>query len=113
MNTALLLIALGFGFKIFAEAGKFGEKSVKRLGRFVGIFMMLVAFAGAGFTLWSKCYRGSLACPMPFHNAADAGYYSGPAGSGMKAMCPFKGKTQGQNGEQASSGVPATETASS
>jgi len=106
MNTALLLIALGFGFKLFAEAGKPGEKSFKRLGRFVGGFMMIVAFAGVVFTLWNKCYQGTLACPMPFPNAGSSGSYSAPANSGMKTMCPFMGKAQGQDGEDASSGTP-------
>lgn len=75
MNTALLLIALGFGFKIFAEAGKSGEKSVKSLGRMVGGFIMFVALMGTVFTLWNKCYQGGYPCP-----------------SKMKAMCPFMEK---------------------
>lgn len=91
MNTALLLIALGFGFKIFAEAGQLEGKSVKTLGRVVGGFVMLVALMGTVFTLWSKCYQGGYPCP-----------------SKMKALCPFVEKGQSQNGETASTEMPAT-----
>ena len=46
MKVALLLIAMGFGFKIFAEASTNAKKSIKNLGRLVGAFIMIVALVG-------------------------------------------------------------------
>ena len=75
MRTALLLIALGFGFKIFAEASTNAKKSVKQVGRFVGIVIMLVSFlATISIDLLSISYYGKTYCPRS-----------------MKKMCPFMG----------------------
>ena len=46
MHSGLLLIALGFGYKIFAEASVNPKKSMKKLGRLVGIVIMAVSFLG-------------------------------------------------------------------
>lgn len=46
MHSGLLLIAMGFGFKVFAEATANSKKTVRQVGSLVGIFMMLVSFLG-------------------------------------------------------------------
>ena len=61
MTTAVALIALSLGYKVFADAQK--EKAgLKRLGEIVGAVVMIVAFIcvlhGA-----AKC-RGSFGCSM-------------------------------------------------
>ena len=83
MQTALLLIALGFGFKIFAEASANAKKSVKQLGRLVGIVIMLVSFVGTLCTVWCAISCGKMYGPM-------GGKY-GMGGFGMKKMCPIMG----------------------
>ena len=81
MRTALLLIALGFGFKIFAEASTNAKKSVKQLGRIVGVFIMLVSFLGTLCLIrYAVQYgKGGSLCP-----------FSGK-------MCPFTGKSPQSN----------------
>lgn len=76
MQLALLLIALGFGFKIYAEANTNPKKLVKQIGRFVGISMMLISFA-TSLTIVS--YMVKYGCPM----GKDGGWGK---------MCPFTGK---------------------
>ena len=39
MQLAFLLIALGFGFKVFAEATSNPKKRIKQIGQFVGGFI--------------------------------------------------------------------------
>jgi len=46
MKIALLLIALGVGYKIYEDGSKNAKKSLKRLGRIIGVFIMVIAFAG-------------------------------------------------------------------
>ena len=85
MNTALLLIALGFGYKIFAEASVNAKKSLKQLGRLVGITIMVVSFTGTLCVLWRvvEYGKGGYYCPMGFF---------GKGGTGSKAICPLTGK---------------------
>lgn len=82
MQTALLLIALGFGFKIFAEASANAKKSVKQLGRLVGIVIMLVSFLGVTCNVFSVIRYGKSGFYCPF---------SGKSIWGGK-MCPITGK---------------------
>ena len=42
MQLALLLIASGFGYKIFAEATAHPKKRVKKLGQIVGLVMIVI-----------------------------------------------------------------------
>jgi len=91
MQTALLLIALGFGFKIFAEASANNKKSVKQLGRLIGIIIMVISLFGTICTVWcaAKCGLtgyGSYFCPL--------GGKGGKAGYRMagKRMCPITGQ---------------------
>lgn len=78
MKIGLLLIALGFGYQIFADAYRQKLKPLERLGKAVGAVIMLVSFFGIlcflfpGFKLFcdQKGY-----CPF--------------AAKGGKAMCGF------------------------
>jgi len=54
MKTALLLIALGFGFKIFVEAYSSRRKTIKHIGLIVATIMMLFSFLGALCTISHK-----------------------------------------------------------
>ena len=80
MRTALLLIALGFGFKIFAEASSNAKKSVRRLGRVVGSIIMITSFLGTLCAItYTIKHEGGL-CPT--------GKHWGMSGK----MCPLTGK---------------------
>lgn len=85
MKIALLLLALGFGFKIFAEASTMAKKSLKQLGRAVGLFIMLVSFAGTLCLLWMGIqygkWDGSYYCPVGGFGKTDA----------AKKFCPLTG----------------------
>ena len=84
MQAALLLIALGFGFKIFADATANNKKSVRQLGRVVGAVIMLVSFFGTICTIWCtiQCAKMGGYCPM-----------GGKALWGKSAkMCPITGQ---------------------
>ena len=61
MQLAFLLIALGFGYKIFVEATSQGKKRVKQIGQFVGGFIMLIALAAS---LGIISYMIKYGCPM-------------------------------------------------
>ena len=78
MHSGLLLIAMGFGFKIFAEATANGKKTVRQIGRLVGIFMMVVSFFG---TLCSVLYVAK-------YGKADYGFMGKWGGK----MCPLTGQ---------------------
>lgn len=96
MDTALLLIALGFGFKIFAEASSNNKKQLKQLGRAVGVVIMIVSAAGAACTTYTtatcaySCQIGK--CDM------HGGKFGHKFGKGFmgKTDCPFAGKSGGQ-----------------
>ena len=78
MQLAFLLIALGFGYKIFVEATSQGKKRVKQIGQFVGGFIMLIALAAS---LGIVSYMAKYGCPM----GKDGGGFFGK-------MCPFGNK---------------------
>ena len=76
MQLAFLLIALGFGYKVFVEATSNPKKRVKQIGQFVGGFIMIVALASS---LAIVTYMAKYGC---------AGGKDGMWGK----MCPFTGK---------------------
>ncbi len=81
MQSALLLIALGFGFKIFAEASSNNKKYVKRLGQFVGIVIMVTSF------VVTLC---AVSCAVQY----GKGYPMGKGWMGSGKMCPITGATE-------------------
>ncbi|MDP3921422.1 MAG: hypothetical protein Q8R76_11525 [Candidatus Omnitrophota bacterium] len=90
MATGILLIALGFGFKIYVEASKTTKKNTRRLGRIISIFMIALAAAGALCHTAVAIKYGVSAC------CAKHGYGKGLFGK----KCSFSGK-------QFSSAVPS------
>ncbi len=60
MKIAVLLIALGFGYKIFTDANK-EQGGTKSLGRLIGIVMM-IASASIGAMIVGLCAKSSF-CP--------------------------------------------------
>ena len=80
MHSGLLLIALGFGFKIFAEASSNNKKRLRQLGQLIGVFIMVTSFLGTLCTVSYAIQSGKL-CPM------GKGW-----GYGGK-MCPIMGKS--------------------
>ena len=80
MYVAFLLIALGFGYKIYVEASKQTKTNLKRLGRIIGIFIMAVAFMGTLCKTWSTIKYGGYGCP---HSRSYLG----------KKYCPLGGLT--------------------
>ena len=82
MSTALLLIALGFGFKIYVEASRTTKANTKRLGRIVAIFIMVLAATGA------LCHTAkSIRCGLSA-GCAKSGYFMGIGGK----KCPLNKK---------------------
>ena len=60
MKLGLLLIAMGFGYKVYAEASK--EKGgLRSIGQWVGAIMMGLALAASAMMVY--CYTGGK-CPM-------------------------------------------------
>ena len=87
MKGALLLIALGFGFKIFAEASVNPKKSIKQLGRLIGTTIMVISGLGIACSLWLMAQYAKMGyCPL--------GGYGKGSHSGKKWLCPFTAKTQ-------------------
>ena len=67
MKLAVILIALGFGYKIFTDANR-EQGGTKTLGRMIGIVMMIVS-ACVGGMMMGLCAKASLchsggACPI-------------------------------------------------
>jgi len=61
MKLGLLLIALGFGYKVYAEAAK--EKGTLRsLGQWVGIIMMATSLVAGAFLIYAYS-TGLQGCP--------------------------------------------------
>ncbi|PIQ87000.1 MAG: hypothetical protein COV74_02320 [Candidatus Omnitrophica bacterium CG11_big_fil_rev_8_21_14_0_20_45_26] len=77
MKIGLLLIALGYGYKIFLDAAKQKVKNLRLLGQLVGAIMMTVAIAG--IVCMVTCYM-------------SAGFCSMGQKMGYKSMCPIFGK---------------------
>ena len=91
MHTALLLIALGFGYKIYAEASVDKKKSLKRLGRIVGVSIMVIALLGTGCKAYHRISK-PLACGASNCSMADDCGRRDHCGD-KKSMCPLmKGK---------------------
>lgn len=61
MKTALLLIALGFGYKVFADATK-EQGALKTIGRAIGL-VMIITSVGIGAYKIAKCANVSGLCP--------------------------------------------------
>ena len=61
MKTALLLITLGFGYKVFADATK-EPGSLRTVGRLVGLIMM-IASMGIGAYKIAACASMAGLCP--------------------------------------------------
>ena len=61
MKSALLLIALGFGYKVFADATK-EAGGIKTLGRLIGIVMMVLSTAVIAVKTF-QC-AAAMYCPM-------------------------------------------------
>lgn len=93
MQSALLLIALGFGFKIFAEASEKQKKSIKQLGRLVGIIIMVISLCGVLCSIFTCMKSGACGtmsgyCPTQKSEKGMMGF----GNYGMKkdkAMCPI------------------------
>ena len=79
MQTGLLLIAMGFGFKVYAEASANGKKTIRQIGRLVGAFMMIVGFLG------TLCI---ISCVVQY-GKGNYGFMGGKWGG---KMCPITGK---------------------
>ena len=95
MEIALLLIALGFGFKIFADADTYAKKQTRKAAQAVGLFIIMISLIGTFFSLRSGFWYGSLGCgtgsfcPMHDKNSALIPFY--PKNK-MSGLCPFKDK---------------------
>ena len=69
MGFALSLIVLGFGYRVFVDAGK-EKKGLKLLGKIIGVVMMIASLMGLACSTfkYSKCWNGiggsSFYCPM-------------------------------------------------
>ncbi len=74
MKIPLLMIALGFGYKIFTDATR-EQASVKTVGRLIGVVMIMVssslaALEAAKYTMCELCPKGKVcsysksACPI-------------------------------------------------
>lgn len=100
MNSAFLLIAFGFGFKIFAESSERQKKSLKQFGRIVGIGMMAVSLCGILCTI-ASCISGkgcgmtsSAYCPLPGHQNEIMGQNYRSMKSDKK-FCPIMSESMG------------------
>lgn len=100
MNAAFLLIALGFGYKIFAEATEKSKKSLKQLGRFVGVTIMIISIIGIACTVAcaAKCAKkdceGNKECGIHAYGKCGSAHEkkSFDGSMGKKMMCPITGK---------------------
>ena len=94
MRSALLLIAFGFGFKIFAESSEKQKKSIKQFGTIVGIIMMVISLCGVLCIIslgvrGMKCgFMSSAYCPLQSsHNEIMGQNYRGMKCG--KKSCPM------------------------
>ena len=93
MQSGLLLIALGFGYTIFAQASVKTKKSLQQLSRIIGIAMMVVSACGIVCSTWScisraqngECFMGS----EGHHKKRFADFDND--GYGKKRFCPVAG----------------------
>ncbi len=93
MDLALLLIALGFGYKIFVEGSLQTKKNLKQAGRLVGLVIMVLSAAGAAAKTFSMFNYDNMCSMMdyPMHGMkGDRGFFKG---FGSKVMCPLSGSS--------------------
>ncbi|GEM_PF-1760090 len=93
MELALLLIALGFGYKIFLEGSAQTKKNAKQIGRLVGLVIMILSAAGAAAKTYSmfKCDYMCSTMDCPMHGMKGGrGFFKG---FGSKIMCPLSGSS--------------------
>ena len=79
MELALLLIALGFGYKVFIDGSAQTKKELKQIGRLVGLLMMILGAAGASAEI-----KNMFQCDSPCFMGKFKGF-------GSKVMCSFSG----------------------
>jgi hypothetical protein len=85
VKLALLLIALGYGFKLYVEANSITKKKLKKLGRWIAGFIMVIAFLG------SLCSLVAIAKYSKGCYTEEKGYF-----------CPLSGKGSGSTTGQES-----------
>ena len=95
MQTAFLLIAMGFGFKIFADTYTINKRSVKQLGRTVGIIIMAVSLLGTLCTVQNVIQR-NMNCPTDGHYGKRG--HKGWSSMMQNKMCPLKGDASTESG---------------
>jgi hypothetical protein len=88
MQAGLLLIALGFGYKIYAEASVNARKNMKRLGRAIGVAIMVVSALGTVCTVWYAITCG----PYAYGHYGKGGKFYGAWKGGFKPFCPITGR---------------------
>ena len=83
MYIAFLLFALAVGYKVFADASKNPKKTVKDVGRAVGIFIMVLAALGSLCKTYKivRHVKCGYSCPVK----------AGVSG-GKGLFCPYSGK---------------------
>lgn len=97
MQTALLLFACGFGYKIFAEASRKTDKLVKQLGKLIGAVIMIISLLGVVCTIWcaTKCNSmGFLGGNCPTHGEFGKSmdkFSHGMSYDSKKPHCPIMG----------------------
>lgn len=93
MRTALFLIALGFGYTIFAQANKKSDRVTQILGKIVAIFMMALSFVGVLHCLWFAGMRCVTPyCPTHTGPKQSEMYRQMGMGHGKKMFCPVAGE---------------------
>ena len=98
MRTALFLIVLGFGYKIFVEASEKQKKSLKQLGQVVGVILMAASLCGAAYFtyrgLCKSCGWSSSSIYYPNRGYDKSGYGMDHHGSKSgKMLCPMMGQS--------------------
>jgi hypothetical protein len=64
MTIALSLIALALGYKVFVDASH-NTNAYRVLGRAIGIYVMILAFAVSAYSLMKfSCRAAGLSCPV-------------------------------------------------
>lgn len=69
MKLGLLLIAMGFGYKVYVDAAK--EKgSLRAMGQWVGAIMMAVSLVASSMIIYAySTGKGMGVCPFSFNKA--------------------------------------------
>ncbi len=69
MFLSLMLVALAVGYKVFVEASKEKNDGHRTLGRLIGIYVMIIAFALSMGSLLKYSCLGKAGGPMGAKNA--------------------------------------------